>query len=163
MHTLISFLIVSGIILTFLVFYHKIDVEHIIEIMHSAFSRQFIFEIIPFIILFSVREMKFVDISSASDFFNSVIGRTLIGTFAFTFVTFSLNSINPRVNETIIEPSHSIKLNSFTSNVNVNKEEIAPIYEELPVPVKEPEPIKEIIQTKEDINAYEKYITYATI
>jgi hypothetical protein len=163
MHTLISFLIVSGIILTFLVFYHKIDVEHIIEIMHSAFSRQFIFEIIPFIILFSVREMKFVDISSASDFFNSVIGRTLIGTFAFTFVTFSLNSINPRVNETIIEPSHSIKLNSFTSNVNVNKEEIAPIYEEPPVPVKEVESIKEIIQTKEDINAYEKYITYATI
>jgi len=88
--------------------------------MHSAFTRQFIFEIIPFIILFSVREMKFVDITTASDFFNSVIGRTMIGMVAFTFVTFSLNSVNPRHNEVVIDPSHSMKLNSFTPEVKEN-------------------------------------------
>ena len=170
MHTLISFLIISAIILLYLIFYHQINVEHIIEIMHSAFSRQFIFEIIPFIILFSVREMKFIDISTASEFFNSVIGRTLIGTFAFTFVTFSLHSINPKFNETIIDPSHSMKYNSFTPEINI-KEEVGPIFVKPVEPVISKEiivaseaiPIKEIIPIKEDINAFEKYITYATI
>lgn len=147
MHTFISFLIIAGSILLYLTCYHKINIEHIFEIMHSAFSRQFIFEIIPFIILFSVREMKFVDISSASEFFNSVIGRSLIGAFAFTFVTFSLNSVNPKFGDMIIDPAHSIKLNSFTSNINESE------------PTKEiqPEPVKE------NTNAYEKYITYATV
>jgi len=121
MHTLISFLIISGLILAYLIFYHKIDVFHIFEIMHSSFSRQFIFEIIPFIILFSVREMKFVDISSASEFFNSVIGRSIIGAFAFTFVTFSLNSVNPRLSDLIIDPTHNLKLNSFTPKVEPEK------------------------------------------
>jgi len=94
--------------------------------MHSAFTRQFIFEIIPFIILFSVREMKFVDISTASDFFNSVIGRTMIGMVAFTFVTFSLNSVNPRFNEIpkfneiVLDPSQLLKLNSFTPEIKEN-------------------------------------------
>jgi hypothetical protein len=64
--------------------------------------------------------MKFVDISTASDFFNSVIGRTIIGMIAFTFVTFSLNSVNPRHNEIIIDPNQSLKLNSFTPEVKEN-------------------------------------------
>jgi hypothetical protein len=151
MHTFISFLIIAGSILLYLIFYHKIDIVHIFEIMHSAFSRQFIFEIIPFIILFSVREIKFIDISSASEFFNSVIGRSLIGAFAFTFVTFSLNSVNPKFSDIIIDQAQSIKLNSFTPNVNN------------PEPVKEVEPIKEVEPVKEYINPYEKYITYATL
>ena len=164
-------------ILLYLIFYHQINIEHIVEIMHSAFSRQFIFEIIPFIILFSVREMKFIDISTASEFFNSVIGRTLIGTFAFTFVTFSLHSINPKFNETIVDPSHSMKYNSFTPNVDIQKGVTEQMYVKPPqfiiasevTPVQEtpvqptPVQVQEVIPIKEDINAYEKYITYATI
>jgi hypothetical protein len=112
--------------------------------MHASFTRQFIFELIPFIILFSVREMKFVDISSSSDFFNSVVGRSIIGMIAFTFVSFSLISTTPNpVNTTvkqidnIIDPTHSLKLNSFSPKIDPYK--------------------------NENINAFEKYITYASI
>jgi hypothetical protein len=111
--------------------------------MHAAFTRQFIFEIIPFIILFTTREMKFIDISTASNFFNSIIGRTLIGMIAFTFVTFSLISPpmpnNTKPVETVIDPSHSLKLNSFTSEINLSKNK------------------------KDDITPYENHIKYATI
>ena len=170
MHSLISFLIISGTILLYLTFYHNIDMIHIFEIMHSAFSRQFIFEIIPFLILFSVREMKFIDISSASDFFNSVIGRSLIGAFAFNFVTFSLNSVNPKFNlsisdkisdavgDAISDPIHSIRLNSFTPDINIKEVEQVKEVEH----VKYIEPVK-VEQTNENINAYEKYIPYSTI
>lgn len=119
-----------------------------LEIMHSSFSRQFIFEIIPFIILFTTREMKFVDISTASEFFSSVIGRTIIGMLAFTFVSFSLNSVNPiypdKQYENIIDSNNLIKVNSFTPEVNHNKKIIKPNNKKLAtIP-------------------YEKYITYAT-
>jgi hypothetical protein len=60
----------------------------------------------------------------------------------FTFVTFSLNSVNPRSTDVVIDPSHSMKLNSFTSNIDESAKEVTP---------------------KRDINSYEKYITYATI
>jgi hypothetical protein len=82
--------------------------------------------------------MKFIDISSASDFFNSVIGRSMIGMIAFTFVTFSLNSVNPRFNELAIDPSHSLKLNSFTPEIKEDTE-------------------------KNTYNAYEKHIKYALV
>jgi hypothetical protein len=114
--------------------------------MHAAFTRQFIFELIPFIILFSVREMKFVDISSASEFFNSIVGRSIIGMIAFTFVTFSLITPNPngststtKPTETVVDPSHSLKLNSFTSEINLNKNK------------------------KDDVTPYENHIRFATI
>lgn len=147
MHILISFFIVFIFIISYLFFYHKIETNHVLEVMHASFSRQFIFEIIPFIILFSVREMKFVDISTSSDFFNSVIGRSIIGMIAFTFVTFSLTSTTPintgtNVNPAnpVIDPSHSMKLNSFTPYININEQ-----------------------NDIKDINAYEKHIKYATI
>jgi hypothetical protein len=112
--------------------------------MHASFTRQFIFELIPFIILFSVREIKFIDISSASEFFNSVVGRSIIGMIAFTFVSFSLITTTPNpINTTIkqidavIDPTNSLKLNSFTPKIDSYK--------------------------NENINAFEKYITYASI
>ena len=124
MHTLISFLIIFTLILSYLIFYHEIESMHILEVMHAAFTRQFIFELIPFIILFSLREMKFVDISSASEFFNSIIGRSVIGMIAFTFVTFSLSAPNPpnmiKPNQTV-DSDNSSKLNSFTSEINLSK------------------------------------------
>jgi len=146
MHTLISFLIIFVLILSYLILYHEIESMHILEVMHAAFTRQFIFEIIPFIILFSVREMKFVDISSASEFFNSIVGRSIIGMIAFTFVTFSLAQPNinnststPKSIDTTIDPNNSLKLNSFTSEINLNKNK------------------------KDDITPYEDYIKFATI
>ena len=117
MHTLISFLIIFGLIFSYLVLYHKIDTMNVLDVMHSAFTRQFIFELIPFIILFSVREMKFVDISTASDFFNSVIGRSMIGMIAFTFATYTLSSVNPnKIGNVLGDPLNTtLRLNSFTS------------------------------------------------
>jgi len=99
---------------------------NVLDVMHSAFTRQFIFELIPFIILFSVREIKFVDISTASDFFNSVIGRSMIGMIAFTFATYSLSTVNPaKIGAALHDsPLNAIKLNSFTSDVpNIPKNE----------------------------------------
>lgn len=146
MHTLISFLIIFVLILSYLILYHEIESMQILEVMHAAFTRQFIFELIPFIILFSVREMKFVDISSASEFFNSIIGRSVIGMIAFTFVTFSLAQPNinnptstPKSIDTTIDQNNSSKLNSFTSEINLNKNK------------------------KDDIIPYENYIRFATI
>ena len=148
MHTLISFLIIFVIIFSYLILYHKIETSNLLEVMHAAFTRQFIFEMIPFIILFSVREIKFIDISTASEFFNSIIGRSIIGMIAFTFVTFSLVTTNPNTNpipnplkpiDNVIDSIHSMKLNSFTPEINPNK------------------------NIKDDVTAYEKHITYATI
>jgi branched-subunit amino acid transport protein AzlD len=111
---------------------------NILDVMHSSFTRQFIFELIPFIILFSTREMKFIDIDSASNFFNSVIGRSMIGMIAFTFVTYSLSTVNPnRIGDVITDPSNSIRLNSFT-NINNSKD-------------------------KKFVESYEKLLPYATI
>jgi hypothetical protein len=96
MQTLIIFLFISIIIYLYLIFYHKIDVNNILDVMHTAFIRQFIFELIPFIILFGAREMHFVNVASAPEFFNSVIGRSMIGMIAFTFVSYVLVSATPQ-------------------------------------------------------------------
>ena len=144
MHILVSFFLVFIFILSYLFFYHQIETKNVLEVMHASFTRQFIFELIPFIILFSVREIKFIDISSASEFFNSVVGRSIIGMIAFTFVSFSListtpNPINTAVKQidTVIDSNNLIKLNSFTPKIDSYK--------------------------NENINAFEKYITYASI
>lgn len=144
MHVLVSFFLVFIFIISYLFIYHQVETKNVLEVMHSSFTRQFIFELIPFIILFSVREIKFIDISSASEFFNSVVGRSIIGMIAFTFVSFSListtpNPINTAVKQidTIIDSTNLMKLNSFTPKMDSNK--------------------------NENINAFEKYITYASI
>ena len=92
----------------------------------------------------SIPNLKFIDISSASEFFNSVVGRSIIGMIAFTFVSFSListtpNPINTAVKQidTVIDSNNLIKLNSFTPKIDSYK--------------------------NENINAFEKYITYASI
>ena len=138
MHSLISFIVVIGIILFYLIIYHHVDFKNVFDVMHTAFTRQFIFELIPFIILFSVREMKFIDISTASDFFNSIIGRSMIGMIAFTFVTYSLGAVLPHK----IGEQHEIPHTSshtFTSEISVK-------------------PTK-----KQYIDSYEKLLPYALI
>jgi hypothetical protein len=143
MHTLISFLVIFSLIFSYLVLYHNIDITNVFDVMHSAFTRQFIFELIPFIILFTTRELKFIDIESASNFFNSVIGRSMIGMIAFTFATYTLSSVTPsKIGTSIADPMNMMRLNSFTNikdNIHGN-----------------PKP-------KQEIESYEKYITYATI
>ena len=95
MQTLIIFLFISIVIYIYLIFYHNIDVNNILDVMHTAFIRQFIFELIPFIVLFGAREMHFINVASAPEFFNSVIGRSMIGMIAFTFVSYVLVSATP--------------------------------------------------------------------
>jgi hypothetical protein len=143
MHSLVSFLIIVVLILGYLIFYHKIDTINVFDVMHSAFTRQFIFELIPFIILFTTRELKFIDIDSASNFFNSVIGRSMIGMIAFTFATYTLSAVNPaKIGSVLSDPINSLRLNSFNPDAPPNKE---------------------LLHHKNDINSYEKLLPYALI
>jgi hypothetical protein len=96
MQTLVVFLIIVLLIYSYLIFYHKIDINNILDVMHTAFIRQFIFELIPFIILFGAREMHFINVSTAPEFFNSVIGRSMLGMIAFTFVSYVVVSATPQ-------------------------------------------------------------------
>jgi hypothetical protein len=96
MQTLVIFLLISILIYLYLIYYHKIDINNILDVMHTAFVRQFIFELIPFIILFGAREMHFINVASAPEFFSSVIGRSMIGMVAFTFVSYILISATPQ-------------------------------------------------------------------
>ena len=120
MHTLTTFLIIFSLIFSYLIFYHKVEVVNFLDVMHSAFTRQFIFELIPFIILFTTRELKFIDLESSSNFFNSVIGRSMIGMIAFTFATYTLSTVNPmKIGSIISDPINpTIRLNSFSSQLN---------------------------------------------
>jgi hypothetical protein len=121
MNTIVSFLIIFSLIYSYLIFYHKIDFVNFLDVMHSAFTRQFIFELIPFIILFSTRELKFIDIDSAANFFNSVIGRSMIGMIAFTFATYTLSTVNPmKIGAAILDPVQTIRLNSFANQQGVS-------------------------------------------
>ena len=148
MHVLSTFFIISGLIFSYLVLYHKIDINNVMDVMHSAFTRQFIFELIPFIILFTTRELKFIDIDSASNFFNSVIGRSMIGMVAFTFATYTLSSVTPnKIGEynMLNDQVTTIRLNSFTNNVKENLENI------------------DKSNQRKHIDSYEKLLPYALI
>jgi hypothetical protein len=152
MHTLVSFLIIFSLIFSYLVLYHKVDLINVLDVMHSAFTRQFIFELIPFIILFTTRELKFIDIESAPNFFNSVIGRSMIGMIAFTFATYTLSTVNPnKIGSVLSDPMHSLRMNSFT-NQNIGSQNGGK------------EPNKEILNfNKFEIEANEKLLPYALI
>lgn len=95
MQTLATFLIIILAIYIYLIYYHKIDTSNILDVMHTAFIRQLVFELIPFIILFGTREMHFINVSNATQFFNSVIGRSMIGMIAFTFVSYVIVTATP--------------------------------------------------------------------
>ena len=95
MQTLATFLIIILAIYIYLIYYHKIDTSNILDVMHTAFIRQLVFELIPFIILFGTREMHFINVTNAPQFFNSVIGRSMIGMIAFTFVSYVIVAATP--------------------------------------------------------------------
>jgi hypothetical protein len=95
MQTLSIFLIIILGIYLYLIYYHKIDTSNILDVMHTSFIRQFIFELIPFIILFGTRDMHFINITNAPQFFNSVIGRSMIGMVGFTFVSYVITAATP--------------------------------------------------------------------
>ena len=94
MNVLIKFLILVTVIYMYLIYYHKIDLSNILDLTHTTFIRQIIFELIPFVVLFGIKEMQFINISSASNFFSSIIGRSIMSTVGFTIVTIVLTKIN---------------------------------------------------------------------
>jgi hypothetical protein len=96
MQTLATFLFIILIIYLYLIYYHKIETNNILDVMHTAFIRQLVFELIPFIILFGTREMHLINITNAAHFFNSVIGRSMIGMIAFTFVSYVITAATPQ-------------------------------------------------------------------
>lgn len=152
MHTLISYLIIFSLIFTYLVFYHNINFVNFLDVMHSAFTRQFIFELIPFIILFTTRELKFIDLETSSSFFNSVIGRSMIGMIAFTFATYSLSAVHPeKIGGVLSDPLNtSLRLNSFTNHVNGN----TTLSNQTPNPVQTGGSIKNTIEPNERLLPY---------
>jgi hypothetical protein len=117
MQPLIIFLFISILIYLYLIYYHKIDINNILDVMHTAFVRQFIFELIPFIILFGAREMHFINVASAPEFFSSVIGRSMIGMVAFTFVSYILISATPQKPSPI-----SINTDNEDNEDNINED-----------------------------------------
>jgi hypothetical protein len=122
--------------------------------MHSAFTRQFIFELIPFIILFTTRELKFIDLETSSSFFNSVIGRSMIGMIAFTFATYSLSAVHPeKIGGVLSDPLNtSLRLNSFTNHVNGAS--LTTLSNQTPNPVQTGGSIKNTIEPNERLLPY---------
>ena len=96
MQTLATFLLIILAIYLYLIYYHNINTNNILDVMHTAFIRQLVFELIPFIVLFGTREMYLVNVASAPLFFNSVIGRSMIGMIAFTFVSYVITAASPQ-------------------------------------------------------------------
>jgi hypothetical protein len=102
--------------------------------MHTAFIRQLIFELIPFFVLFGIRDIQFINIASAADFFNSIIGRSMMGMIGFTFVTYFLTNINinklPTKNTTYSEASKQENTEETTEqNTEQNIEQDNTIYQ----------------------------------
>ena len=96
MKTLFIFISVIVFICVYIIFYHKIDTNNFLDVIHTGFIRQFVFELIPFIILFGVRDMKFIDISNTGNFFGSLVGRSILGMIGFTFVSYAVTTISPK-------------------------------------------------------------------
>jgi hypothetical protein len=96
MKTFSIFIAVIAFICIYILYYHKIETTNFLDVIHTGFVRQFVFELIPFIIMFGVRDMKFLDISNTGNFFNSLIGRSILGMIGFTFVSYAITTISPK-------------------------------------------------------------------
>jgi hypothetical protein len=96
MKTFSIFITVVVFICIYILYYHKIETTNFLDVIHTGFVRQFVFELIPFIIMFGVRDMKFLDISNTGNFFNSLIGRSILGMIGFTFVSYAITTISPK-------------------------------------------------------------------
>ena len=132
MNVLIKFIILVSVIYMYLIYYHKIDISNILDLTHTTFIRQIIFEIIPFIVLFGIKDMQFINITSASNFFSSIIGRSIMSTVGFTIVTILLTKIN-----------NQSKINNLFGSANISNKKEEPEKEE---------PEKEIIKEEENNN-----------
>jgi hypothetical protein len=96
MKTLSIFICVLAFICIYILYYHKIETTNFLDVIHTGFVRQFVFELIPFIIMFGVRDMKFLDVSNTGNFFNSLVGRSILGMIGFTFVSYAITTISPK-------------------------------------------------------------------
>lgn len=109
MKTLFIFISVIIFICVYIIFYHKIDTSNFLDVIHTGFIRQFIFELIPFIILFGVRDLKFIDISNTGNFFGSLVGRSILGMIGFTFVSYAVTTVSPKKTPSIIPLQDTIQ------------------------------------------------------
>jgi len=127
MQTLSIFLFIILGIYLYLIYYHKINTSNILDVMHTSFIRQFVFELIPFIILFGTRDMHFINITNASQFFNSVIGRSMIGMIGFTFVSYVITTATPQKPSVVsVHTEQHIEINEdeHDEHDEKNKEEL---------------------------------------
>ena len=129
MKTFSIFICVLAFICIYILYYHKIETTNFLDVIHTGFIRQFVFELIPFIIMFGVRDIKFLDISNTGNFFNSLIGRSILGMIGFTFVSYSITTISPKKtpplipfldNNNILQSGGTNNIEKFNQN-NINR------------------------------------------
>jgi len=123
MKTLFIFISVIIFICVYIIFYHKIDTNNFLDVIHTGFIRQFIFELIPFIILFGVRDLKFIDISNTGNFFGSLVGRSILGMIGFTFVSYAVTTVSPKKTPAMIPLQDTIQnVSQKGGRENLNQE-----------------------------------------
>ena len=103
MKTLFIFISIMIFICVYIIYYHKIDVDNFLDVIHTGFIRQFVFELIPFIIMFGVRDMKFLDITNTANFFGSLVGRSMLGMICFTFVSYAITTVSPKKSQQMLQ------------------------------------------------------------
>jgi hypothetical protein len=124
MKTLFIFISVIIFICVYIIFYHKIDTNNFLDVIHTGFIRQFIFELIPFIILFGVRDLKFIDISNTGNFFGSLVGRSILGMIGFTFVSYAVTTVSPKKTPAMIPLQDTIQnVSQKGGRENLNQEQ----------------------------------------
>jgi hypothetical protein len=128
MKTFSIFISVLAFICIYILYYHKIETTNFLDVIHSGFIRQFVFELIPFVVMFGVRDMKFIDVSNTGNFFNSLIGRSILGMIGFTFVSYAITTVSPKKTPPLIPflDNNTIQLGGLNkiekfNQINMNK------------------------------------------
>lgn len=102
MKTLSTFIFVIVFICVYIIHFNKVDTYNFLDVIHTGFVRQFVFELIPFVILFGSRDMKFIDISNTANFFSSLVGRSILGMIGFTFVSYTITTVSPKKTQLLL-------------------------------------------------------------
>lgn len=167
MKTFSIFILVLAFICIYILYYHKIETTNFLDVIHTGFIRQFVFELIPFIVMFGVRDMKFLDVSNTGNFFNSLIGRSILGMIGFTFVSYAITTISPKKAPSLI-PFLDNNNNTLLSGGSNNIEKFSiPFTNQKSVNAKVgiPQNLKKQLNQDNhyDINGNEKLLSYYQI
>jgi hypothetical protein len=150
MKTLFIFISIMIFICVYIIFYHKIDVDNFLDVIHTGFIRQFVFELIPFIIMFGARDMKFLDISNTVNFFSSLVGRSMLGMICFTFVSYAITTVSPKKSQQMLQLPDN---NQIKPMIGGGKDNYESFTSKLPI----------FTENNKTIDGHEKLLTYSLI